>query len=113
MRLIACLVLPLLFAAAQPALAAPPSPASPARAAGDAAQTNPASPGRIDNAQLRAGYGFEALKDQAKRANRRASQAEGEDCKDCPEAARRHVHPTASEAPRVDCIHCIDRPAYA
>ncbi len=111
MRLIACLALPLLFAAAQPALAAPPSPASPARAARDAAQTTPASPGRIDNAQLRAA--IEALKDQAKRANRRASPAEGEDCTDCPEAARRHVHPTASEAPRVDCIHCIDRPAYA
>lgn len=105
MKLIACLAMSLLALATEPALAAPAPDAAQAETAA------PARPGRVDDAMMRAAV--EARKEQAKRANRRNGRAADDDCPDCPEAARRHVHPTASEAPTIDCTHCIDRPAYA
>ena len=111
MKPIACLALPLLAVLPQLALASPPSPAKPDAATGVAEGTAPAPSGGIDNALMRAA--IEAQKEQVKRGNHHHDRAADQDCPDCPEAARRHVHPTASEAPKVDCIHCIDRPASA
>lgn len=117
------LLLLLLAASAQPAFAgqtaaiAENSQNTPAKASGAlraedlrrVAETMVSEGARSSRANL--SQAVEALKAQAKNAPLADKHADQADCKDCPQEGRKHPTHSASEAPTVDCILCIDRPA--
>lgn len=114
MKRYAYVLVPLLAAAATPALAA--EPASRAAAASTLIQSQLESRGNSEQTRAtlaRLREALEARKQALKDAAVRVQQDANGLCSDCPDKAAPTHHHSVSEERKVDCIHCIEKAIYA